>query len=314
MRRTEFFNILPLAISLMLCIPSLGVHAQVNERANWAESIEADYDVRPNVVYNTANNTPLKLDLYLNLKRSAATPTLIFFHWGGWVAGSKEDMILSFLPYIEKGWNVVNVEYRLASNSPAPGAVEDCRCSLKWVIQNAKELKIETSRIVLVGSSVGGHLALITGMLPSGSKFDRSCPVSSSERWRSAKEPELKVAAIISWFGLADVSELLEGPNAKNFAIEWFGNNDNRMALAKELSPMTYVRKGQPPIISIHGDDDYSNPYPQIVKFHEASKAVGVPNQLVTIPKGGHGDFNHEQLATSYAAIWKFLKDNKVTQ
>ena len=73
--------------------------------------------------------------------------------------------MLEAVPFLEKGWAVVNVEYRLAGISLAPAAVEDCRCALRWVIEHAKEYKFDPHRTVLMGHSAGGHLSLITGML-----------------------------------------------------------------------------------------------------------------------------------------------------
>ena len=83
------------------------------------------------------------------------------------------------------GWNVVNVEYRLARVSGAPAAVEDCLCALRWIIRNAKQYNIDITKLVVSGSSAGGHLALTTGMIPPSAGLDRQCPGNE----------ELKVAA-----------------------------------------------------------------------------------------------------------------------
>ena len=40
------------------------------------------------------------------------------------------------------GWNVVNVEYRLARVSQAPAAVEDCLCALRWIAARTQKLII----------------------------------------------------------------------------------------------------------------------------------------------------------------------------
>jgi acetyl esterase/lipase len=58
-------------------------------------------------------------------------PTVVYFHGGFWAAGSKEGSLMSLIPWMEMGWNVVNVEYRLARVAPAPAAVEDgsARCA-----------------------------------------------------------------------------------------------------------------------------------------------------------------------------------------
>ena len=47
----------------------------------------------------------------------------------------------------------------------------------------------------------GGHLALTTGMLPASAGLDRLCPGPDN----------LKVAAIVNWFGITDVADLLDG-------------------------------------------------------------------------------------------------------
>ena len=47
--------------------------------------------------------------------------------------------------------NTVNVEYRLAPESLAPAAVEDCRCALHWVYQNAEKYGFDTTKLVVSG-------------------------------------------------------------------------------------------------------------------------------------------------------------------
>jgi acetyl esterase/lipase len=222
--------------------------------------------------------------------------------------------VLYLLPYLALGWAVVNVEYRMAPSSLAPAAVEDCRCALRWVVYHAKEYSFDTSKIVLTGTSAGGHLALITGMLPPDSAFDHRCPTDDSVRWNQAAEPQIKVAAIINWFGITDVAELIAGPDAKHYAVEWFGSLANRTELARQVSPINYVRAGLPPIITFHGDADDIVPYNQAVRLHAALDKAGVPNQLVTIHGGKHDGFNRQELMNIYAAIREFLRKHDLLQ
>jgi acetyl esterase/lipase/peptidoglycan/xylan/chitin deacetylase (PgdA/CDA1 family) len=278
----------------------------------WPDYASADYDILPNITYSIANNTELKLDLYLPKNRSAPNPTLMLFHGGGWVDGQKERNVFQLLPYLSLGWAVINVEYRLARNTPAPAAVEDCRCALRWVAYHAKEYSLDTSKIVLTGTSAGGHLSLITGMLPAQSIFDRQCPTDSGTRWREGTEPKTNVAAIINWYGITDVAELIDGPNAKHYAMEWFGSMSNREELARQLSPISYVRAGLPPILTIHGDQDDIVPYNQAVRLHAALDKAGASNQLVTLRGRKHGGFNRQDLVNSYAVIRDFLRKHNL--
>lgn len=310
MMRTFFVFALCVALS---AVSAVGFGQGQNPNTDkWADYASGEYDITPNITYATANNTELKLDLYLPRNRSTALPTLMLFHGGGWVDGQKERNVMQLLPYLSLGWAVINVEYRMARNSLAPAAVEDCRCALRWVTYHAKEYSLDTSKIVLTGGSAGGHLALITGMLPAQSVFDRQCPTDSSTRWREGSEPQAKIAAIVNWYGITDVAELLEGANAKHYAIEWFGSLSNRQELAKQVSPINYVRAGLPPIITIHGEEDDIVPYTQAVRLHAALDKVAVPNQLVTIRGGKHGGFNKQALVNSFITIREFLRKHNI--
>ena len=238
----------------------------------------------PNLVYQRVNGWDGKLDVYAQ-RTEAPAPTVIFIHGGGWVRGTKEASVLTVLPYIAMGYSVVNVEYRLAEVSLAPAAIEDCRCALRWVVEHAKEYNFDATRLIVAGASAGGHLALTTGMIPTSAGFDRSCQTPAEPR----------VAAIVNFFGITDVADLLDGPNKKPFpegwpyTVQWLGNQPNRADVAKASSPLTYVRAGVPPTISIHGDADPLVPYQQSVAMEAALRSAGTPVKLVAVPGGVHG-------------------------
>ena len=287
-----------LTTSLVIILLPYLVWGQQSESADWAADIANRYRIVSNITYLTANNYESKLDLYLPRNLTEPSPTLLYIHGGGWVRGSKETSTLRLLPYLEMGWSVVNVEYRLARTSLAPAAVEDCRCALRWIIRNAKEYNLDPNKIVVSGHSAGGHLSLTTGMLPASAGLDRQCP----------GDEELKVAAIVNWYGITDVGDLLEGPNIKNYAVAWMGSMDDRHEIARRVSPLTYVRPGLPPILTIHGDADPSVPYSHAVQLHKALSETGVPNQLLTIPGGKHGGLTRTETLKAYTTILEFLK------
>ena len=276
---------------------------------DWSEQVGFSYRVIPNVTYRTASGRDLKLDLVLPRRGAAPNPVVMYIHGGGWVAGTKEGAVLQLLPYIALGMSVVNVEYRMAPTDPAPAAVEDCRCALRWIVQNAAKYQFDVNRIVVAGGSAGGHLALMTGMLPVSAGLDRPCPADESIRWTGADRSEPKVAAIINWFGITDVRDLLsDAPNARGYAIEWLGSRPDAAELATRLSPMTWIRAGIPPILTIHGDADKLVPVSHATRLHDALQKAGLANQVVIIPGAGHGDFNPEQVRISYDAVRSFLR------
>jgi acetyl esterase/lipase len=286
---------LPLAVLILLA--ARDGRAQLSPSGLWAAHAANEYQMIPNVTYLTANNYEAKLDVYKRRDASGPQPTLVWIHGGGWTGGAKETQITEFMPWLEMGWNVVNVEYRLAKVSLAPAAVEDCLCALRYVAANAKTYGIDPARLVVSGGSAGGHLSLTTGMIPESAGLDRECP----------GVPLPKVAAIVNFYGITDVGDLLDGPNLKTYAVAWMGSMPNRMEIARRVSPLTYVRAGLPPILTIHGDADPTVPYTHAQRLHKALADAGVPNQLLTIPGGKHGNFKPEERTKIYETIHEFL-------
>jgi len=278
--------------------------AQLSPSATWAAHAANDYQVFPNLTYLTASNYEAKLDIYARRGVTTPQPTVIYMHGGFWVAGSKEGSLMSLMPWMEMGWNVVNVEYRLGRVALAPAAVEDCLCALRYLNAQAKTYYIDTTRLVVTGESAGGHLALTTGMIPDSAGLDREC----------AGPPLPKVAAIINWFGIADVADVTDGPNLRSAAAQWLGSLPNRAEIAKRVSPLTYVRAGLPPVLTIHGDADPVVPYQHAVRLHEALSKAGVPNRLLTIPGGKHGGFTPDERSKIYLTIREFLAQNGLDQ
>ncbi|HEX8154544.1 MAG TPA: alpha/beta hydrolase [Thermoanaerobaculia bacterium] len=273
----------------------------------WPDRVGFEVQSAVNVTYAVASGQELKLDVH-SPRAAGPHPVVVYIHGGGWIAGTKEDSVLRLLPFLAQGAAVVNVEYRLARVALAPAAVEDCRCALRWVIRNAERYRLDPKRIVLAGSSAGGHLALMTGMLRRGDGFDRACPSDEKIRWTDADRSEPKVAGIVSIFGISDVADLIgDSPNARAYAIEWIGNRDDAAALARRISPLTYVRRELPPILTIHGDADTVVPLSHATRLHDALTKAGAPNELVIVKGAGHGTFAGEQITILHDAVRRFL-------
>ncbi len=286
---------------LALAVASAAPASAQSSAASWAATVANDYRIVPNVVYHTASNWDAKLDVYTPTT-PGPHPTILHIHGGGWVGGTRESVHLRFIPYLEMGFAVVNVSYRLARVAEAPAAVEDCRCALKWVVNNAKEHGLDPNRIVVMGYSAGGHLALTTGMLTSAAGFDRQC----------SGQQEPKVAAIVNWYGIADVSDLLDGANSRTYAVGWLGSRPDRAEVARRVSPMTYVRKDLPPVLTIHGDADPVVPYKHGTGLHAALQKVGATSELVTVPGGKHGNFPAADQLKAIEAVRTFLAKHGV--
>jgi acetyl esterase/lipase len=279
---------------LLYVIPSA---AQLAKNSRWTSGLKDRYKVTLNIAYCRVDTISDRLDLYVPKGLKIPVPVLVWIHGGGWGRLSKDSISGQIIPYLELGWIVVNVDYRLTAAGLAPAAVQDCRAALRWIAANAKRLNADLERIVLSGTSAGGHLALITGMLPSGIAFDTLGELRQTPR----------VAAIVNHYGITDVNDLLGGANRKGYAVAWIGEQPNKNEVAKTVSPLTYVRKGLPPIFSVQGDADPTVPYSHSVRLHAALDSVGAPNERMTIPGGQHGKFTKDENENIRLRIEAFL-------
>jgi len=190
---------------------------------------------------------------------------------------------------------VANIDYRLARSAPAPAAVTDVLNAAHWFHDHAAKYKVDPNRIIAAGGSAGGHLALMIAMAPASTDLG----------------PSTKIAAVIDFFGIADLSDQLIGSNSREYAEAWIPDQPGRMELARRLSPITYVRKGLPPVLAIHGDADSVVPYEQSVELVKALKNAGDDAELIPVPGGRHG-FTLEEMEQLTPPIFKWLKKHKI--
>ncbi len=98
-------------------------------------------------------------------KENQRLPALVYYHGGGFVLGdiASYDKAMTQLAY-QSGVVVISVEYRLAPETPFPGAVQDAIDSFNWIYREAKKLNIDLQRIAIGGDSAGGNLAAVVCM------------------------------------------------------------------------------------------------------------------------------------------------------
>lgn len=294
----------------IVATPYHGFNAQLKFMSNFAELgrfLFEGIEVFPNIPYRQVNDVTVHLDIYKPRNLQGVNKTLVAVHGGGWISGSKEEVLPQLLPFLTQGWSIVNVGYRLGNVALAPAAVEDVRCALRWVFSHASEYHFDPNKIVVIGGSAGGHLATLCSILPNSAGFDLLTETAEDEN-----PPELKVAAIINLFGIMDVNDVLSGVNRQDYALMWFGQQPNTQELASKISPINYIRPGLPPILTIHGDQDGLVPHQQAVKLHLKLDELGVSNQLLTISGAGHGGFSPEQAHLLYQTIQDFLQTHQL--
>lgn len=265
------------------------IKAQQSEQnsVNLPKGFTAQLDV----VYTTVNNWDGKMDIYLPPKEERTTPIVINIHGGGWNKGNKESQT-GFASFFKKGYAVANISYRLVDKGTAPAAIEDVRCALIYILKNAEELNINPDKIVIMGGSAGGHLALMGGLVENNS-FNTNCKY----------DKPVKVAAIIDKYGPTNLVSVAKWPSASN----WLGNKRDNEEFVKSVSPLFHVTKNSPPVFIVHGTADNVVPINQSEQLYEKLNLEGVKNKFIIIENGGHGKFTEEEKSYISKEMWSFL-------
>ena len=251
------------------------------------------------IVYLRASGKDLHLDVYRNTAFEGPRPVLVYIHGGAWWKGEKPAGWGGFRAYLAAGFSVVTVEYRLTDVATAPAAVQDVRCALSWVKTNAKAYGFDPKRVVPYGTSAGGHLALMAGMLPKTNGIDLP-----------ACRDQPTVPAILDFYGPYHLRPDLPGAFKSPSTARWIG--DGPQALWTTMSPATYVRKGQPPVFIVHGDADPTVPYGASLALKADLDKAGVQNRFHSVPGGAHGKFPREEQDKIEREALEFLALNKV--
>jgi acetyl esterase/lipase len=250
------------------------------------------------VVYRQIGDTALHLDAYIHpAAAKSPVPVLIHFHGGGWTRGARPDDWAGFRSYLDSGFSVVTVQYRLAGEAKAPAAVEDARCALHWVEANAAALGFDSDRIVISGTSAGAHLALMAGLLPETNAIDAP----------ECRSPP-RAAAIIDHYGPTDLAAMGARSGGLHPTVtNWIGAHPDAADLVRQMSPVNWLSASSPPIFIAHGDADPVVPVAQSQMLARRLGELGVAHDLFIAPQGGHGKFDAASRDAMTKRIFAFL-------
>ena len=281
------------ALTLLLALPGAAAAQSVA-----AAPVTSSTDI----VYATHATGALHLDLHRPAVKGRA-PVLVFLHGGGWARGERPTSWTGFRRFVEAGYAVVSVQYRLSGTARAPAAVQDARCAMAWAAREADRYQLDPARIVVMGSSAGAHLALLAGMM--GTESDIDLPACGSVP---------RAAAIVDFYGPSDLRPESVGAWHSPSITKWIGEGSDAASLAARMSPLTLVRKGQPPVFIVHGDADDVVPIQSSQLLKAALDKAGVPSEFHVVPGGGHGQFEDDVQARLQTDAVRFLKRHRITR
>ncbi len=238
------------------------------------------------LAYVSGGHERQKLDLFLPEGAGSPVPLVIWVHGGGWQAGSRKNCPLLRQGYLERGYAVASIGYRLTGDAIFPAQIEDCKAAIRWLRARAAEYRLDPEHFGVAGSSAGGHLVALLGTSGGEEAFDVGENADASS----------EVQAVVDYFGPTDLAVFAETPGYESHAREnapegklLGGAVADRPEQARAANPITYVDGEDPPFLIIHGSADPTVPLNQSQLLHEALVAAEVPSHFITVKGGGHG-------------------------
>lgn len=266
--------------------------------------------VEEDIVYGIAGDVELKLDLALPAGKGPF-PALVFIHGGGWYAGNRNACRSQIEAAAQRGYVAATISYRLmkfdqaaketATATPIfPAQVHDAKAAIRWMRAHADKYHIDPERIGVTGRSAGGHLALMLGLTDAESGLEGDCGQAGFSS---------RVQAVVNVYGPTDLKTVSETSSVPWIFRLFMGGTFDEVADAYRMaSPVTYASADDPPVLTLHGDQDRAVPIAQAKLLDDKLKSAGGSHVLTIFEGQGHG-FAGDQRQKELNAMWAFFDE-----
>jgi acetyl esterase/lipase len=206
-------------------------------------------------------------------------PVVVWFHGGGWRFFSKSanEGLARYLT--NRGFVVMNMDYRMAPAVKMKTIIEDAQGAVVWAKDHANEYHGDPARLAVGGHSAGAHLAAMAAMACGDPFFTPSYP--------SAQGNDCQVAAIVPVSAVFDFEGFTEREASVPRIEEIFGATPQQDPdLYRRCSPLAYIRPDLPPQLVVYAGKE--NLRPRIERYLARLQPSGAPYQVYMQPKVNH--------------------------
>lgn len=271
--------------------------------------IEAAYRVTKDVAYGPDQEQTM--DMYLAPAASQLKQknyTIVFLHGGGYYTSDKTKEERYIQPYLQKGFNVVNLNYRLKRGVPL--ATEDLTTALNFLQAHQAAYPLRLDRVILTGFSAGAHIGSLVAVTANDPTYPH--PLAAG----------IKIAGVINFSGPVDGFDVVERvfmanevPLMHQIGVALFPASLDYAPKAEVRSyePITYFDRQDPPFFIWHGGQDDQVPPATFEKFVALLQQDPQKNTVLYLPQARHSPKTTE-LQAAYVEIFKFLDKKLVAK
>jgi acetyl esterase/lipase len=259
--------------------------------------------------YKAVGDLPIQADIY-RLGSRSRQPVIVWIHGGALIFGSRSSIpAYQLKTYLEAGFTVISIDYRLAPETRLPGIIEDLQDAIQWVREKAPGLiAIDPDRMAVIGHSAGGYLTLMTGFCtdpPPKAIVSFYGYGDIIGPWYSQPDPyycQQGMIAVEEAYGAVRQTPLAESEGGNRFLFYLYcrqhglwpqevAGQDPRQnpGWFSQYCPIQNVTGKYAPALLIHGDQDMDVPYEQSVEMAAALARRDVDHQFLTLKDRGHG-------------------------
>jgi len=227
-------------------------------------------------IYKTVDGYELKADVFYTsiTQQKQKNPAIAFFHGGGWVYGSPEEFHGACERFAGKGFVTFSFQYRLSikedGTHPHPDitpleSVKDARSAIRWIRGNAKSLNIDPGKIVVAGQSAGGQMTLSTALMDGINEESDNLSISPVPNAMLLYSSSVNMLEAWGEWHMGDKREQI-----------W------------TISPMHNLKKGMPPTIAFHGEEDCMVSFWVIQRIERMMHDLGNHYELISFKDKKH--------------------------